>query len=49
LRRKAALAGAWGAGVMVWEIDQDTSDHRLIRTLRKALQNGRARARRLAR
>jgi GH18 family chitinase len=49
LRRKAELAGAWGAGVMVWEIDQDTPDHRLIRSLRKALQNGRARARRVAR
>jgi ABC-type protease/lipase transport system fused ATPase/permease subunit len=49
LRRKAELAGAWGAGVMVWEIDQDTPDHRLIRSLRKALQNGRARARRVGR
>jgi GH18 family chitinase len=45
LRRKATLAGAWGTGVMVWEIDQDTSDHRLIRSLRDALQKGRARAR----
>ena len=49
LRRKAELAGAWGAGVMVWEIDQDTSDHRLIRSLRKALQKGAMRARRVAR
>src|SRR5215210_5606815 len=49
LRRKAELAGAWGAGVMVWEIDQDTPDHRAIQSLRKALQKGRARARRLAR
>ena len=49
LRRKAELAGAWGAGVMVWEIDQDTPDHRLIRSLRKALQKGRARARRVGR
>ena len=48
-RRKAELAGAWGAGVMVWEIDQDTPDHRLIRSLREALQKGRARARKAAR
>ena len=49
LSRKAELAGAWGAGVMVWEIDQDRPDHRAIRLLRKALQKGAARARRFAR
>ena len=42
LRRKAYLAGTWGAGVMVWEIDQDTSDHSLLRALRDALERGRA-------
>jgi GH18 family chitinase len=49
LRRKAELAGAWGAGVMVWEIDQDTADHRAIGSVRDALQKGRARALKFAR
>jgi GH18 family chitinase len=45
LERKARLAGAWGAGVMVWEIDQDLPGHRAIRKVRKALERGRKYAR----
>lgn len=37
LRRKAALARAEGAGVMVWEISQDTDDGRLIRAVNAAM------------
>lgn len=33
LRRKARLAVSKGAGIMVWEISQDTDDHRLIRAM----------------
>jgi GH18 family chitinase len=45
LERKARLAGAWGAGVMVWEIDQDLPGHRAIRSVRRALDEGRKYAR----
>jgi GH18 family chitinase len=45
LERKARLAGAWGAGVMVWEIDQDLPGKRAIRRVRKALKEGRSYAR----
>jgi GH18 family chitinase len=41
LERKAELAGAWGAGVMVWEIGQDVEDGRAIRHLVRAYQRGR--------
>jgi len=37
LRRKASLARREGAGVMVWEISQDTSDQRLIRAVNTAM------------
>lgn len=37
LRRKAALARAEGAGVMVWEISQDTEDEALIRAVNAAM------------
>ena len=45
LERKARLAGAWGAGVMVWEIDQDLPGQRGIRSVRAALNEGRHDAR----
>jgi GH18 family chitinase len=45
LERKARLAGAWGGGVMVWEMDQDLPGHRAIRKVRAALKQGRAYAR----
>jgi GH18 family chitinase len=45
LERKARLAGAWGAGVMVWEIDQDLPGKRAIRRVRAALKQGRSYAR----
>jgi GH18 family chitinase len=41
LERKAMLAGAWGAGVMVWQIGQDTDDHRASRALGEAYRKGR--------
>ncbi|KQS56126.1 hypothetical protein ASG17_08835 [Brevundimonas sp. Leaf363] len=37
LRRKARLAMEQGAGVMVWEISQDTDEGLLLRTLREGL------------
>lgn len=37
LGRKAALARRQGAGVMVWEISQDTDDQRLIRAVNAAM------------
>lgn len=46
LERKAELAGAWGAGVMVWEIGEDLPDARAIRHLDAAYRKGRADARR---
>lgn len=42
LERKAALAGAWGAGVMVWEIDEDLPDDRAIRRVIEGHKKGRA-------
>lgn len=44
LERKAELAGAWGAGVMVWEVGQDLQDGRAIRHLVRAYERGRSRA-----
>jgi GH18 family chitinase len=46
LERKAELAGAWGAGLMVWEVGQDTRDGRAIGALVRAYDRGRADARR---
>jgi len=40
LERKARLAGAWGAGVMVWEIGQDLPDGRAVRHVRAAYRKG---------
>ena len=45
LERKAELAGAWGAGVMVWEIGQDLTDGRAIRSVVRAYEKGRTYAR----
>jgi GH18 family chitinase len=45
LERKAELAGAWGAGVMVWEVGQDVADGRAIRNVASAYQRGRTYAR----
>jgi GH18 family chitinase len=45
LERKAALAGAWGAGVMVWEVGQDLDDGRAIRRVTDAYEKGQAYAR----
>ena len=42
LERKAMLAGAWGAGVMVWEIDEDLPDDRAIRRVLSGHAKGRA-------
>lgn len=39
LARKARLARQQGAGVMVWEITQDSADGRLIRAVRAALES----------
>ena len=38
------LAGAWGAGVMVWEIDEDLPDDRAIRRVLDGHAKGRAHA-----
>lgn len=46
LERKAELAGAWGAGVMVWEVGQDVEDGRAIRHLVGAYRRGRSEAKR---
>ena len=40
LERKARLAGAWGAGVMVWEVGQDLPDGRAIRHVVSAYRRG---------
>ena len=45
LERKAELAGAWGAGVMVWEVGQDLPDGRAIRHVASAYRKGQAHAR----
>lgn len=42
LERKAELAGAWGAGVMVWEVGQDLQDGRAIRHVVSAHSKGRS-------
>ena len=44
LRRKAELAGAWGAGVMVWEIGQDLPGHDAIRQIGTGYRKGRSHA-----
>lgn len=41
IERKAELAGAWGAGVMVWEVGQDLQDGRAIRHLVRAYERAR--------
>lgn len=41
LARKAELAGAWGAGIMVWEVGQDLQDGRAIRHLVRGYERGR--------
>ena len=46
LERKAELAGAWGAGVMVWEVGQDLDDGRAIERVVRAYEKGRCDARR---
>ena len=40
LKKKARLVRQLGAGIMVWEITQDTPDALLIRTLKRAWKNG---------
>ncbi|MDC7674512.1 glycosyl hydrolase family 18 protein [Asticcacaulis machinosus] len=39
LQKKTKLAADKGAGIMVWEISQDTDDHRLITTAKAALKD----------
>ena len=46
LTRKAELAGAWGAGVMVWEVGQDLEDGRAISSVVGGYRKGRSYARR---
>lgn len=46
LERKAELAGAWGAGVMVWEVGQDLDEGRAIERVVHAYEKGRFDARR---
>ena len=46
LERKAELAGAWGAGVMVWEVGQDLTNGRAIARLARSYRKGRSYARR---
>ena len=45
LERKAELAAAWGAGVMVWEVGQDVQSGRAVNHLASAYEQGRAQAR----
>ncbi len=45
LERKAEIAGAWGAGVMVWEVGQDVQNGRAVRHLATAYEKGRTYAR----
>ena len=40
LERKAELAGAWGAGVMVWEVGQDLPDGAAIRHVARGYRRG---------
>jgi|tagenome__1003787_1003787.scaffolds.fasta_scaffold20978377_2 chitinase len=44
LEQKAELAGAWGAGVMVWEVGQDLTDGRAIARIVRAYRHGRSTA-----
>ena len=44
LEGKAELAGAWGAGVMVWEVGQDLADGRTIHNVARAYARGRSHA-----
>lgn len=46
LSRKAELAGAWAAGVMVWEVGQDLADGRAIRSVVRGYRKGCFNARR---
>lgn len=46
LGKKAELAGAWGAGVMVWEFGEDLAGSRAIRHIGEEYRKGRSRARR---
>jgi GH18 family chitinase len=46
LEQKARLAGAWGAGIMVWEVGQDFPDGRAIAHAVRAYEQGRFRDRR---
>ena len=46
LTRKAELAGAWGAGVMVWEVGQDLEDGRAIGAVVRGYRKGRSDVRR---
>lgn len=48
LARKAELAGAWGAGIMVWEVGQDLPDGAAIHRIVRAYAKGRTRAARRA-
>ncbi len=41
LQRKARLAASAGAGVMVWEVDEDLADHRAIKAVNAAIREGR--------
>ena len=45
LEQKAELAGAWGTGVMVWEVGQDLTDGAAIRRLVHGYRKGRSHAR----
>jgi chitinase len=45
LERKGEMAGAWGTGVMVWEVGQDLTDGRGIRRLVHGYRKGRSHAR----
>ncbi|MFL6737501.1 MAG: glycosyl hydrolase family 18 protein [Sphingomonas sp.] len=42
LERKAQLAGAWSAGVMVWEVGQDLADGGAIRRVVSGYERGRS-------
>jgi chitinase len=44
LERKAELAAAWGAGLMVWEVGQDLPGNAAIRDMDKSYAKGLARA-----
>src|SRR5438309_503378 len=44
LEQKAELAGAWGAGLMVWEVGQDLADGGAARAIAGAYRRGRSHA-----